>query len=102
MPLVKYLPDERKQSPSLQAFVESIYTNAVAVLEDGKSMYQQGEFPVYVFNRKSNSFSLIESKDLNQYKPDQIKSFKYAKNATDTALFGARIEATGLGYIEIE
>lgn len=44
MPLVKFLPEERKQSPSLQAFVESIYTNAVAVLEDGKSMYQQVDF----------------------------------------------------------
>lgn len=102
MPVVKFSVDERKQSPSLQEFVESIYTNAVAVLEEGKSMYKYGEFPVYVFNRHTNSFKLIETKDLNQYKTNQIKSFKYSKSAADTALFGARIEAIGLVYIEID
>ena len=100
--VVKFSDEERKIKPSLQDFVESIYTNAVAVLEDGKSMYKQGEFPVYVFNRKTNSFKLIESKDLNQYKIDQIKSFKYSKNVADVAIFRARIEATGLVYIEID
>ncbi|MBF0596667.1 hypothetical protein [Faecalibacter rhinopitheci] len=102
VPVIKFTDEERKNKPSLQEFVETIYTNSVAVLEDGKSMYKEGEFPVYIFNRKSKSFKLIETKELNQYKLEQIKSFKYSKNAAETALFGSRIEATGLVYIEID
>ncbi|HEY4539187.1 MAG TPA: hypothetical protein VIG94_04135 [Faecalibacter sp.] len=65
-------------------------------------MYKDGEFPVYIYNRSTGTYKLIQSKELIQYKDVQIKSFKYSKNAAETAHFGMRIEATGLVFLEIE
>lgn len=100
--MVKLSVEEQKGKPSLQDFVESIYTNAAAILENGKSTYSSGEFPVYIFNRKTKAFKMIETKELKQYTAEQIKSFKYAKNEAEVAIFGSRIQAIGLVYLEIE
>lgn len=100
--VVKFTDEERKHKPTLQEFVETIYKNSVAVLEDGKSMYKEGEFLVYVFNRETKSYKLIETKDLNQYKIEQIKNFKYLKDTPENSIFGSRVDSTGMVYIEID
>lgn len=100
--IIKFSDEERKSKPSLQDFVENIYVNSIAVFEDGKSTYSTGEFPVYVLSRKLNMYRLIETKDLNQYNINQIKNFKYLKNEEQVALFGSKIQAIGLVFLEIE
>ena len=100
--VVNLSDEENRNKPSLQQMVENMYNDAVAVLENGKVLYKSGEFLVYVFNKRTNDSQLIESKDLNQINVEDIKSFKFSKDASHVALFGSKVESTGMVWIELK
>lgn len=100
--VVNLSDEENRNKPSLQQMVENMYNDTVAVLENGKVLYKSGEFLVYVFNKRTNDSQLIESKDLNQINVEDIKNFKFSKDASDVALFGSKVESTGMVWIELK
>ena len=93
---------EKMKIPTLQQLVEKMYNDAVAVLDNSKVVYKEGEYPVYVFNKRTKEYNLMESKDVNQIKIEDIKSFKYSKDSSDVVLFGSRVETTGMVWIELK
>lgn len=100
--VIKFTEAELLNKPTLQELAETLYTNSVAVFENGNSIYKTGEFPIYVNFLKSNGFKTIKSKEVNNLDVNKIKSFMYQKSDVESALFGANGEITGMIYIEID
>lgn len=92
MVVVPFSEHEQKDKPSLQAFVDSIYINVVTVLENGKSMYNDGEFPVYIYNRSTGTYKLIQSKELIQFKDVQTIVLNTPKMLLKLLILGCELK----------
>ena len=99
--VTKLSEEERNSKQSFQQYVESLYINSVAVFEDGKLTYKEGEYPVTLNYLKSNKHSNVKSKDLNNIELDKIVNFKYQKGKIESALYGTNGAKTGRVYIDI-